>query len=873
MINSATLNSALQNNDRPIDVFRDTLKQSTDAIKSKFDEGAAIATLVHERAALIDTLLQHIWQHHIPADDNNIALVAVGGYGRGELHPGSDIDIMVLLREQTQDQYQDTLEKLVTFLWDIGLEIGHSVRSLQDCVETAREDITIATTLMEARLLAGPNDLFDTLKQITGPPQLWSSRDFFEAKQEEQRQRHHKFHDTAYNLEPNIKEGPGGLRDIQMIGWVAKRHFNADTLHELIGHGFLTEQEYEHLIEGQNFLWQVRFALHTLTKRREDRLLFDYQRTLAEQFGHQNTEAELGVEQFMKRYYRTIMELSRLNEMLLQHFQESIIYANELGEPTPLNKRFQIRKTFIEVTHDNVFQRYPFALLEVFLLMQQNPQIKGLRSSTVRLIRSHLDLIDDDFRQDIRNRSLFMEIVRYANGFTHALRRMNQHGILARYIPEFGHITGLMQYDLFHAYTVDEHTLRVVRNMRRLHIDVYKDELPLCHQISHTIAKLEVLYLAGLFHDIAKGRGGDHSTLGATVATKFCLQHDMSKSDAKLVAWLVENHLIMSMTAQRKDISDPDVILKFATRMGNSTRLDYLYLLTVSDMRATNPSLWNNWKSTLLSELYNATKRVLRRGFKNPIKQAEYISETQDEAHRLLQKNNINPTAIESLWNKLSNDYFLRHSADEIAWHTRGITERPDQHPLILLQQETKRGGTEIFIHTPLVSGIFATVTHALDKMSLTVVDARIIKASHGYTFDTYVVLEKNGEPIQDKHRTQEIINCLHQSLSQSTNINCNRRPARQLKHFTTKTKIYFNEDGRNRHTMMEVFAADRPGLLSFIGQALVEFNLYLHKAKISTIGERAEDVFFITSQNKEPITDTALLDRLRQRIMQLLDI
>jgi [protein-PII] uridylyltransferase len=875
LLAAATPDQALAAGEKPVKAFRSAIKQLQEQLKALFDEGVEVEVLVRGRTTVIDHILKKAWNSYFGANDFDLALIAVGGYGRGELHPGSDIDLMVLLRDSHTDGHRETIEQLVMFLWDIGLEIGHSVRTLGDCVQEAERDITVATNLMEARLLNGPQDLFDAMRDMTAPPRLWPSREFFEAKWQEQIRRHHKFHDTAYNLEPNIKEGPGGLRDIQMIGWVAKRHFNANTLHDLVKHGFLTEREYAQLIEGQTFLWQIRFALHIAASRREDRLLFDYQRALADRFGYADARTELAVEQFMKRYYRTVAELNRLNEMLLQLFQEAILYADDPAQPIPLNRRFQIRKGFIEVTHSQVFRRYRFALLEIFLLMQQNPEIKGIRASTIRLIRDHRYLIDENFRKDIRNRSLFMEIMRQPTGLTHQLRRMNRYGILANYIPAFGKISGLMQYDLFHVYTVDEHTLMVVRNLRRLTVAEHTHELPFCSDLIKTIPKTEILYLGALFHDIAKGRGGDHSAMGADDAYEFCILHGLSNHDARFVAWLVRNHLIMSSTAQRKDISDPDVILEFATTVGDQTHLDYIYLLTIADVRGTNPSLWNAWKDSLLLELYISTKRTLARGLTNPIDQAEHIAEIQKLVRDYLVEIGISGDAIAQLWKHLGDDYFLRHSAEEIAWQTQSVIHNAGQEmPLVLVQQETERGGTEIFIHAPLAKHLFAATTQTLDQMGLTVVDAKIIHSSDGYTFDTYVVLEASGETIRSELRIQEILDQLRhelRDLNWSTK-KPTRRLARQLRHFRTPTQVSYIQDTRKQRTVMELVTADRPGLLSRIGRALMECDIYLQNAKIATIGEKVEDVFFISDRENRPILDEVKLGQLRERIISYLD-
>ncbi|OGT18655.1 MAG: [protein-PII] uridylyltransferase, partial [Gammaproteobacteria bacterium RBG_16_57_12] len=659
LFDAAAFDAQVRTASQPLAVFRNALKKGHHALKQAFYNGPPVTDLVLARAELVDQLLLQAWQYHLP-NAEDLALVAVGGYGRGELHPGSDIDIMILLPQERHAAPGEGIERFLTFLWDIGLEVGHSVRTLAECIEQGASDITIATNLMESRRLYGSRALYQQMCAATGPDSIWPSRAFFEAKWREQISRHHKFNDTAYNLEPNIKEGPGGLRDIQMIGWVAKRHFGAATMHDLVNHGFLTESEYHQLGNGQNFLWKIRFALHTITGRREDRLLFDHQRHLAQLFGYQDSNHRMAVEHFMKDYYRTIMELARLNEMLLQLFQEEILYADEIAKPAPINGRFQSRKGFIEACHQEVFKRYPFALLEIFLVSQQNPALKGIRAGTIRLMRNHRYLIDDNFRNDLRCKTLFMEILRQPHGVTRELRRMNRYGILAAYLPEFGTIVGQMQHDLFHVYTVDEHTLFVLRNLRRFSVLEYAHEFPMCSSIFQRVPKTELLYIASLYHDIAKGRGGDHSELGAIDAEAFCVRHNLSGYDARLVAWLVRSHLLMSTTAQRKDLSDPAVIHEFASTVGNQSRLDYLYLLTVADIRATSPKVWNSWKDALLIELYNATTRALRHGLENPLDQSDRVQYLQDMALELLANQRISKQQAQQVWQRLSNDYFIR---------------------------------------------------------------------------------------------------------------------------------------------------------------------------------------------------------------------
>ncbi|HYQ70743.1 MAG TPA: [protein-PII] uridylyltransferase, partial [Gammaproteobacteria bacterium] len=648
--------------------FKACLKQGNDRLVERFLADTATPLLLRGRSWLVDQVLQRVWDGLMGEAAGDLALAAVGGYGRSELMPGSDIDLLILLPDGAGNRYDRRIEALLGFLWDIGLEVGHSVRSLDECVAESLADISVVTNLMEARLLAGSADLCMRLREAISPAQVWSSRDFFEAKCAEQAIRHHKFGETAYRLEPNIKEGPGGLRDIQMIVWVANRYFGTGSLQDLVDHEFLTRDELELLIECRDLLWDIRFALHAMTGRGEDRLLFDYQRTLAKQFGFEDDANRLGVEAFMKQYYRAIMELRRLNEMLLQLFHEVIIHPEGPGEPVILNRRFQMRNGFLEITADEVFRHHPYALLEVFLLLEQNPQLRGVRAGTIRAIREHRYLIDEEFRNDIRCRSLFMEIIRQPHRVTRELRRMNRYGVLAAYLPAFEHIVGLMQYDLFHIYTVDEHILFVVRNLRRFTVQDHALEFPLCSHIVATLPKIELLYLSALFHDIAKGRGGDHSELGGMDAYDFCIRHDLSDYDAGLVTWLVEHHLIMSTTAQREDIDDPVVINRFARTVGNRARLDYLYVLTVADIRATNPDMWNAWKDALLKQLYYNTRRALHRGLQDPLERAEHIQQVQHEAAELLGQRDAQ---IQHLWEQMGDEYFLRTSPEQVAHHTR----------------------------------------------------------------------------------------------------------------------------------------------------------------------------------------------------------
>ncbi len=858
----------------PVSDYRERLRADRASLYDKFSRGLPIAELVLERSRMIDAMLRQLWREHL-GNTQAAALIAVGGYGRQELLPASDIDILILIQPDTDDHLNAAMERLVTFLWDLGLEVGHSVRTIADCVHESRNDVTVITNLLEARWLSGSKTLYRQMREATAPDQIWDSEGFFAAKTAEQRARWQKYGGTAYNLEPNIKENPGGLRDIQMIGWITKRHFAATTLHDLVGLDFLTEAEYQALIDGQALLWRIRFALHQIAGRREDRLLFDYQRTLARQFGFSDGANNLAVEQFMQQYYRTVQELNRLNEMLLQLFREAILLHDEIGPPVPINKRFQSRSGYLEVTSPNVFRRSPIALLEIFHLLQVRPELQGVRASTIRLIRENRHRIDDRFRADLRARSLFMEILREPFGITRAIRRMNCYGILAAYLPAFANIVGRMQYDLLHVYTVDEHTIALVRNLRRLNTPQYADEYPLCSAVGRRIPKLELLYLAGLFHDIAKGRGGDHSTLGAQDAWQFCQLHGLSEFDSRLVAWLVEQHLVMSMTAQRKDINDPEVIQWFAERIGDPIRLDYLYLLTVADARATNPERWNSWMDALLRELYLGTRRALLRGLDNPQAQHELIAQKRAEAMRLLVRYGCDPDACSWLWSKFSLDFFLLHSPDEIAWQTRQVlTAEPEQLPLVVIRPVTLRGATEIFIYTHDRANLFAHTTALLDQMGLSVMDARVMTTDAGMAINSYQILDQDGSPIDDPPRLAEIRAALAVTIAdqRSGNIKVARALSRRHRHFPIDTRISFAVDEPNHRTIMRLSTLDRPGILAEVGAVFQRCGVRLQNAKIATVGAEVDDVFFITNGDKTPIMCENALACLRREIHERLE-
>jgi len=862
----------------PIAAFKKVIRKAREVLDARFLAGQDIRSLIEGRAWFVDQILRAAWGRFDWSNEAQIALVAVGGYGRGELHPYSDIDLLILLDNNDQEIFRDAIERFLTLLWDIGLEVGQSVRSVQECAEEARADLTVITNLMESRTIAGPERLRQNMLKVTSPSEMWPSKEFFLAKRNEQATRHSKYNNTEYNLEPNVKGSPGGLRDIQTILWTARRQFGSLNLSAILDQGFLTEGEYSLLVAGQEFIWRVRYGLHMLAGRAEDRLLFDHQRSLAALLGYEDSDAKLAIERFMQKYYRVVMSISELSDLVGQHFAEVILWEGDSGDAVPLNSRFLVRDGYLEVADDSVFKRRPFAILEIFVLLAQHPDIQGVRAETIRLLRDDRHLIDDEFRSDIRNTSLFIELFKCKEGIHRNLRRMNRYGILGRYLPEFGHIVGQMQHDLFHIYTVDAHTLNVIKYLRKLSKPGVAEKYPLASKLVERLPKPELIYIAGLYHDIAKGRGGDHSELGAVDAQEFCVRHKLPAWDTRLVVWLVENHLVMSTTAQRKDLSDPQVINDFAQQVGDETHLDYLYVLTVADINATNPTLWNSWRASLLRQLYTETKRALKRGLENPLGREEQIRQTQRAALDSLVRNGTDPDDAEQLWSQLGDDYFMRHSSVDVAWHTEAIIEHPsDGGPLVLIKETTQRefeGGTQIFIYAPDQHDFFAVTVAAMDQLNLNIHDARIITSSSQFTLDTYIVLDADGSPIgNDPERTEEIrqglITALRNPADYLTIIQ--KRVPRQLKHFAFPPQVTIHNDMQRPQTIIEVVAPDRPGLLARIGQLFLDFDLSVQNAKIATLGERVEDVFFVTNADNQPLSDPQLCTRLQQAMIKQL--
>jgi len=850
---------------------KQVLKQFLDYQFSQYENGAAVSVLIKERSGFIDQLLKTIWSTYITSD--SAALIAVGGYGRGELHPYSDIDLLILCDQI--EEHQESLSDFITLLWDLGFDVGSSVRTVKDCFTAGLEDVSTATNILESRWITGNYELFESLQGIWNHAEFWPSKDFFQAKLAEQENRHKRFNETVYQLEPNIKESPGGLRDIQSIYWVAKRHFNASSINELVQRNFLSTEEYIEIESAYKQLNRVRFALQHLKKRRDDRLQFDNQQSIAESFGYADTDEKMAVEQFMSSYYRNVQIVVKLNEILLQHFRETLFDDHNTVETININSRFKLVNQQLDIQHPNIFKQNPTTLLEAFIILESLPEATGLRSNAIRSIRDHLHLIDNDFRNDPINKALFIEIFRQPNGVNAAVKRMHGYGILGAYLPAFQKITGLMQFNIFHAYTVDEHTILVIRNLRRFFIDEFTYEFPTAHQIAENLCKPEVLFLAGLFHDIAKGRGGKHEILGAEDAIAFAEHHHLSKKDGEMIQWLVRHHLKYSGIAQRKDLSDPEVINQFAELVMDQEHLDYLYLLTVADVCSTSDAVWNDWKNSLFLTLYNETSNVLSLSSNAPKDRAKKALNTQEKARELLAKKELKSSSYKPFWSSMAkSEFFSRQSASDVARITQQIYDIDHDKTHLFIKTQRQLGATELMIYMKDRDFLFAHITHALDLLNLTVVEARIFSTQDQMTLVIMYILDRESMSFITEERHPEILAKIDSQLSQpdmESSAFHNATLARRVRCFETPTELIFNKINEHR-TELCITTKDIPGLLSKIGYALKTCNIRLHDAKIHTVGEKAEDVFLISDTNNQAIQDNHLKEKFTEVLIDLIE-
>ncbi len=813
----------------------------------------------------VDQTLIALWEH--AAMPPGTALLAVGGYGRGELFPHSDVDVLLLLPPAmvvASPELKACIEGFITACWDIGLEIGSSVRTVGECVAMAKSDVTIQTALLESRYLCGSRRVFSTFR--TANTLSMDAKAFFRAKKLEMEQRHRKFEDTPYSLEPNCKESPGGLRDLQVVIWAARAAGLGKTWSSLAAKGLITPFEVKQLNHNEGLLKLIRARLHMIAGRREDRLVFDLQTAVAESFGYTATRGQRASEKLMRRYYWAAKAVTQLNQILMLNIAERVNGSQD-APMRPINDKFLERGGMLEVASDDLYQRDPHAILETFLVYQQTIGPKGLSARTLRALYNARDLMDSAFRHDPVNRATFMKILMEHEGQTHAFRLMNQTSVLGRYLWVFRRIVGQMQHDLFHVYTVDQHIIMVLRNVRRFFIPEHAHEYPFCSQLAAHFDRPWVLYIAALFHDVAKGRGGDHSELGAHEVRRFCRDHLVPCEDAKLIEFLVEAHLTMSRIAQKEDLSDPDVIEAFVKLVGDERTLTALYLLTVADIRGTSPKVWNAWKGKLLEDLYRLTLRAL--GGARPNMDAE-VEARKLEARQMLNLGSL-PFSIEKpLWATLELSYFARHDAGDIAWHTRSLHEHVQTtQPIVRARLSPLGEGLQVLVYAPDQPDLFARICGYFDGAGFNILDAKVHTTRSGYALDTFQV---NSSSFETQYR--DLIMFVESQLAFALADTgplpepSRGRISRRVKSFPITPRVALRPDERAQRWLLAVSASDRSGLLFSIARVLARHGINLQLAKITTLGERVEDTFLIDGpalqQNKVQLQiETELLDAL----------
>ncbi len=843
--------------------LRQLLDDLDRTLATTFRDGADAAALARRRGDSVARIVLHVWTACL-GEVTGAALFAVGGFGRGLLFPCSDVDLLVLVEDPEPARLR-ALEQFFATLWDIGLKVGHAARDPAQCRALAAEDPSVFTSLLDARRLAGDAAFDRKLRGIVDDPQLWPPQDYLAARLAERDTRHARFDDTAYNLEPNLKDGPGGLRTLDSLRWMGRRLAHADDLPDMVVEGLLDPAELAALEESEAVLRRYRYALHLEAGRPEERLLFDYQRALATRLGFEDEhEKNLGVEQFMQGYYRAASQVERLGVQVAERFEEML---EAPGEAVPVGDVFVRYGPRLAARDPQLFMRRPAALVEIFIARMDQSGLVGFTADTMRRIHQATAAHGDALADDREVLVAFLQLLRRGAPAVGALWRMNRHGLLAAILPAFGKVFGRMQYDLFHVYTVDEHTLRVLRNMARFAGPQARDEFSLGCEIWASLPKPEVMLLAGLFHDIAKGRGGDHSALGESDARTFCKRLGLPPADVERVAWLVRWHLLMSTTAQRQDITDPDVVHRFAEVVGDRERLGQLYLLTIADIIGTSPRLWNGWKDRLLSDLYMSTRYALRSDVELPRDVGARVRECSEYALALLMNEGHDEADVVRAWADFPRLSFLRHRPEQIAWQSAAILRAKGALPLVAVHPLSVRGSTELFVYTPDRDGLFATVTAVLDRLRLSVMESRILSSPTGMALDTFLLLDAESQQPVSVARAEELQQRLQRALAQSTSVQPSKRGmSRHQKHFQMIPKISFHAAGDR--TQLALVGTDRPGLLAAVAQVMLATGVRVHDARIATFGERVEDFFQLTDRQNAPL-DEARQDRLLQALLE----
>ncbi len=840
-------------------------KTDSDILSKQFDQWLykdrgrkirGIEYFLNQRSENIDKLIRKAHAMSDLCSIKDFGIFSVGGYGRGELHPFSDIDLLLLSESNLSTGEQKKIEKFISLLWDLGLDIGHSVRTLEQAKKQARKDIFTMTNMLEFRKLTGSEDLHRMYLDIIDTKNLWRNKSFIQEKIKEQNERHETFNNTSYNLEPDIKSSPGGLRDIHTIDWLIKNSLRSVSEKEKLT-SVLTFEERKELNKAKYWLWVIRYLTHIEANREEDRLLFEHQIPVAMKLFPSSKTSNQAAEKLMHRYYRSSLSVSEINSTFMQNIKETYDLT-KFSRKKNLDSNFFIKNNLIHLYEMDGFKKNPSLLLELFIKLSENPTVKGIGSQTLRALKRDRDLIDSKFRSNKKNIRLFLKLLKSKRLLVTQLEKMKDLGILGRYLPEFGRITGQMQYDLFHIYTVDAHTLEVLRNMRWMSLGKSEERFPLASKLINKLPKLEILYISGLYHDIGKGRGKDHSNLGKSIVNSFCKRHLFPEEDTLLIEWLVENHLLMSVTSQKKDLSNNSVVKEFAEKVGNLETLDYLYCLTVADVSATNPSLWNSWNASLLRELYDKTKLY----FRDSVLLNESIHEQKKKALKSLKK--FKKSKVEDLWDRFYTDYFEGSDHLDLSQHAEIILSHENRTVVKIIEKE-QESLSSIFIHTKDRANLFATIIGILDSENINFVDAKLYGMRDGFCTDLITISDKEEKVALESEKARTLIDKLNEALNQKLlkpKI-VKRRSPRHLKHFQIPTEINFHHDMANRWTDLEISTADRPGLLASICQVFLKHGALIKKARIATYGEKAEDRFSITSKEDTPFIKQNELNNL----------
>ncbi|WP_032091920.1 bifunctional uridylyltransferase/uridylyl-removing protein GlnD [Necropsobacter rosorum] len=843
-------------------------KEALKAFELAQFERMAVNELIANRTRFCDQLLGHLWRHFQLASLPPLALIAVGGYGREEMFPLSDLDVLILTEGYIDAATEEGIRGLIQFLWDCGFEVGHAVRTLGQCEQEGRQDISIATNLLESRYLCGNRNLFVKLTALLQQADFWPIDAFFTAKMQEKSERYQRYNNTSYNLEPDIKYSPGGLRDLHLLYWLALRHTGAKTLDDILQSGFIYPQEYALLQQSQQFLFKVRFALHLMLKRYDNRLLFDRQLKVSELLGYRG-EGNQAVEKMMKAFFQALQSISLLSDILTKHYREHFLTTVTDAPAVPLDEHFCLKNNEICLRNPACFQTRPDSILDLFYHLTQQPAA-DIHSATLRQLNLALDRFDGYLSAMPTAREKFLRLFVQPKAIERALLPMRRYGVLNIYLPQWKNIEGLMQFDLFHNYTVDEHTLRVMLKLESFLAPENAAAHPVCSVVFPALSDRTLIYLAALFHDIAKGRGGDHAELGAQDMIEFARLHGFDARETATMAWLVRQHLLMSVTAQRRDIHDPEVVMAFAAAVQNPVRLDYLICLTVADICATNETLWNSWKRSLLATLYQYTNQQFQRGMSRLADNQEKIAAHRQEALALLLGENpqLSEQDVMPVWRRCPDDYFLRNSPKQIAWHTQLLLEAQEDF-VVKISNRFSAGGTEIFIYCQDRPNLFHRLVSAIGAKRFSIHDAQIITSADGYVFDSFIVTELNGE-LAKFDRRRELEQALTRALRCDWVAAPNRNKNRRLQHFRVNTEVRFLSTEKTEQTEMELFALDKAGLLAEVSQIFTELELNLLNAKITTIGEKAEDFFILTNKRNRALSEGER-EALKQRIVAAL--